>query len=73
MANRTGTNRNTNDLVWAVKDIDGSYFCGNNKWDKQIRKAQLYRSEKYALAAANSMFRVGKPTVVKVRIFEVVE
>lgn len=24
------------------------YFCGLNKWDKQLRKAQIYHSIKYA-------------------------
>lgn len=33
---------------FAVKDKDGNYFIGYNKWDKQLRKAKLYNSYKWA-------------------------
>ena len=38
----------TRDRVLAVKDKDGNYYTGYNKWDKQLRKAKLYHSYKYA-------------------------
>ena len=41
-------NKNNNDLFYAVKDSNGYYYIGYNRWDKQIRKAVLYRSLKYA-------------------------
>lgn len=27
---------------------DGTYWCGFNKWDKQLRKAKVFQSLKYA-------------------------
>ena len=29
---------NTDDFAFAVKDREGYYFIGYNKWDKQLRK-----------------------------------
>lgn len=32
-----------------IKDIKHNvYYCGMNTWDKQLRKAKIYHSEKYA-------------------------
>lgn len=30
----------TDDFAFAVKDREGYYFIGFNKWDKQLRKAK---------------------------------
>lgn len=36
-------------MFLVVKDkITQEYFCGFNIWDKQIRKAKIYTSYKYA-------------------------
>lgn len=31
-----------------IKDEKDNYYCGLNKWDKQLRKAKIYHSERYA-------------------------
>ena len=36
------------DITLAVKDKNGKYYTGYNQWDKQLRKAKLYHSYKYA-------------------------
>lgn len=37
------------DFGYVVKDINtNEYYCGMNKWDIQLRKAQIYHSIKYA-------------------------
>lgn len=74
--NKPDINRDSNDYVYAVKNIDGAYYCGGsrydiNKWSHQIRKAMLYRSEKYAAQAASSLSHHVKTKIVRVRIFEV--
>lgn len=33
---------------WVIKYANGRYFCGNNQFDKQLRKARIYVSEKHA-------------------------
>lgn len=64
-------NRNTEDIVYAVKDKDDFYFIGYNQWDKQVRKARLYRSYKLAQATVNeSRFVRRNPFIVKVKIME---
>lgn len=63
------------DVVFALKDIDGNYFTGfehsNGYWNKQIRKAKFYHSEKWAsnvLDDIRNRTRVAK--VIKVMIME---
>lgn len=34
-----------------LKNSDGLYFCGLRTYDKQLRKAKIYHSAKYADAA----------------------
>ena len=64
-------NTNTNDTVYAVKDKDDFYFIGYNQWDKQVRKARLYRSYKLAQATVNDYrFAKRNPFIVKVKIME---
>lgn len=58
------------DICYAVKDEDGYYWCGLNKWDKQLRKAQLFHSLKYANAIVEK-FAGQNLKIVKVEIKEV--
>ena len=41
------------DVCVAVKSKNGEYYCGYNQWDKQIRKAKLYRDVKMAEKTKN--------------------
>ena len=64
----------TDDFAFAVKDRDGYFFIGYNKWDKQIRKAKLYHSYKYAKETRDDMRFIERDTfIVKVRIMELDE
>lgn len=38
----------TVDECYVVKDEKGCYWCGLNKWDKQLRKAQMFHSLVFA-------------------------
>ena len=65
---------NKDDIVFAVKDRDGYYFTGYNQWDKQIRKAKLYRSYNYAKEIRDDERFIERDTfIVRVRIFEMDE
>ena len=67
-------NKNNNDLFYAVKDSNGYYYIGYNRWDKQIRKAVLYRSLKYAKETMDARrFADRERFIVKVRITEIGE
>lgn len=35
-------------MVYGIKNNNNEYFIGFNKWDKQLRKAKLYTSMKWA-------------------------
>lgn len=62
------------DLCFAVKSEYGSYYCGYNHWDNQLRKANLYRSYKQAVEARDdSRWEVFETYIVRVRITEVDE
>ena len=66
--------RFTDDITYAVKDKDGFYFAGLNQWDKQIRKAYLYRSYKYAKAIRDDERWADRDRfIVKVRTVELGE
>lgn len=68
------SDRLTDDFVYAVKDRDGYYFTGYNQWDKQIRKAKLYRSYKYAKETRDNHRFIERDTfIVQVRIIELDE
>lgn len=59
------------DSVLAVKDSNGYYFIGNNKWDKQLRKAKLYHSYKYAKEIVEDIRFIEHDTfIVRVDIIE---
>ena len=40
---------------WVIKYEDGRYFCGNNLFDSQIRKAQIYHWKEAAEEQAESL------------------
>ena len=59
------------DEAFAVKDRDGYYFIGYNKWDNQLRKAKLYHSYKYAKETCDDVRFIERDTfIVRVQIFE---
>lgn len=65
---------NTDDFAFAVKDREGYYFIGFNKWDKQLRKAKLYHSYKYAKEIRDDVRFIERDTfIVRVRITELEE
>ena len=65
---------NTDDFAFAVKDREGYYFIGLNKWDKQLRKAKLYHSYKYAKETRDDVRFIERDTfIVRVRITELEE
>lgn len=67
-------NYDTDDFVFAVKDRDGFYYTGMNKWDKQLRKASLYRQYKYAKEMCDDIRWIERDTyIVRVRILELNE
>lgn len=57
------------DICYAVKDENGFYWCGYNKWENQIRKAKLFHSLKYANEIV-IRYQNKNPITVKVRIME---
>ena len=40
---------------WVIKYEDGFYYCGNNNFDKQLRKAQIYHWKEAAEEQAENM------------------
>ena len=59
-------------VCFAIKDSNGLYWCGLNYWDKQLRKAKLYKSIKWATEVKNnSRFRGKTLSIVSVEIHEV--
>lgn len=62
------------DEAFAVKDRKGYYFIGYNKWDKQLRKAKLYHSYKYAKETCDDIRFIKRDTfIVRIDIYEVCE
>lgn len=61
------------DNGYVVKDsISKEYFCGYNTWDKQLRKAKIYHSTRYANETLNDKrFRNRTMKIVEVEIKEV--
>lgn len=67
-------NNFTDDITFAVKDREGYYFTGLNQWDKQIRKAKLYHSYKYAKAIRDDVRFIERDTfIIRVRTMELDE
>lgn len=46
---------------------DGTYWCGLNHWDKQLRKAQMFHSLKYANDVCSAYAEVD-PKLVEVNL-----
>lgn len=66
--------KNTDDIVFAVKDRKGYYYAGYDQWEKQVRKAKLYISYNYAKAARDNIKFIEHDTfIVRVRIMELDE
>lgn len=62
------------DEAFAIKDRDGYYFIGNKQWDKQLRKAKMYHSYKYAKDICDDIRFIERDTfIVTVRIVELHE
>ena len=59
---------------WVIKYEDGFYYCGNNSFDKQLRKAQIYHWKEAAEEQAENMKtrRYSKVVDTKWEIIEVV-
>ena len=65
---------NTTDFAFAVKDREGYYFIGFNKWDKQLRKAKLYHSYNYAKETRDDVRFANRDTfIVRIKIEELGE
>lgn len=63
--------KNMSDEAFAVKDRNGYYFIGYNKWDKQLRKAKLYHSYRYAKETCDDIRFIERDTfIVKVNIYD---
>lgn len=58
------------DICFAVKDENGFYWCGLNKWEDQLRKAQLFHSWKWAVEVRDKKCGARSTKIVKVRITE---
>ena len=45
---------------WVIKTSTGLYWCGNNLFDEQLRKAQIYHWKEYAEEQAAYIFKRNK-------------
>ena len=66
------------DSGYVIKTTTGAYYCGYSYIDKQLRKAKIYHSLKYAQDAIKSLkesaqFRNFEFIIVKVEVREVNE
>ena len=59
---------------WVIKYEDGFYYCGNNSFDKQFRKAQIYHWKEAAEEQAENMKtrRYSKVADTKWEVIEVI-
>lgn len=48
-----------------LKNSDNLYYCGLNTFDKQLRKAKIYHSDKYADEAIESIIKSTKFKIIK--------
>ena len=60
---------------WVIKYEDGFYYCGNNNFDKQLRKAQIYHWKEAVEEQAENMKtrRYSKVADTTWEVIEVVE
>ena len=62
---------NRDSMALVVKDKDGYYYAGMNKWENQLRKAKFYSSNYYANEIViSSRFKSRHPYIVQVRLIE---
>lgn len=65
---------NTDDFAYAIKDKNGFYYIGYNQWDKQLRKAKLYHSYKFAKNIKKDIKFIKKELIIiRIRITELEE
>ena len=57
---------------WVIKYEDGFYYCGNNLFDKQLRKAKIYHWKEAAEEHAETM-RTKRYSKVADTAWEVIE
>ena len=60
---------------WVIKTSSGTYWCGNNHFDEQLRKAQIYHWKEAAEEQAAYIWRRNKliPDEVSWEVVAVVE
>jgi nitrous oxidase accessory protein NosD len=56
--------------LYVVKDTHGNYWCGYDAWDKQLRKAKVYTSIKYAQETVDR-FKEYNVHIVEIKMYEV--
>lgn len=60
------------DYGYVIKDKNGYYFTGYDKWDIQLRKAKIYHSYNWAQEIQmKKCYLDREPYIVKVKIEEV--
>ena len=58
---------------WVIKTSAGTYWCGNNHFDEQLRKAQIYHWKEYAEEQAAYIWKRNNiPADVTWEVIEVV-
>ena len=61
-------------ITFAIKDRNGYFYTGYNTWSKQLRKAKLYNSYKWAKEIRDDIRFVERETfIVRVRTMELDE
>lgn len=53
--------------MYVVQSDDGEFWCGMNIWDKQLRKAKIFHSLKYA-GECCERFKQRNPKIVEVSL-----
>ena len=53
--------------TYVVRSEEGEYWCGLGKWDKQLRKAQIFTSTQFADRVVYRYKEIN-PTIVEVRL-----
>jgi len=59
----------TQDSGWVILDKRCEvYYCGYKKWDKQLRKAKIYHSTKYANETMDILNLQGRCVILPVEL-----
>ena len=58
---------------WVIKTSNGLYWCGNNSFSEQIRKAQIYHWKEKAEEQATHIFKRNKIENVTWEVISIVE